>query len=152
MRLGCDGAHTGTATTVRDAEGLVQVQVGDVAAEVTEACKAGHRVEVGTINVNLTTRSVNCSSDVGYCVLVDTMSRGVSDHESGKGVTVLGDLGTQVIEVYVSNLVTRDDDNAHAGQHSRCCVRTVSAGRNQAHGALSVTVCQVVTTNSHQTG
>ena len=49
MRLDADRAHAGAAAAVRDAEGLVQVHVADVGAELGGAGDADQRVEVGAV-------------------------------------------------------------------------------------------------------
>ena len=48
-----DGADAGTAAAVRDAEGLVQVQMGDIAAELAGIAKSHHGVQVGAVDVDL---------------------------------------------------------------------------------------------------
>ena len=49
-----DRTDARTAAAVRDAERLVQVQVGDVAAELARPREAEQRVEVGAVDVDLT--------------------------------------------------------------------------------------------------
>src|SRR5207248_2595724 len=59
-----DGAHAGPAAAVRDAEGLVQVDVADVGADVTWAAEADLRVEVGAVHVDLPAVLVNDGGDL----------------------------------------------------------------------------------------
>jgi hypothetical protein len=54
-----DGAHAGTAAAVRDGEGLVQVQVADVRADVAGAAQADLGVHVGAVHVDLTAVAVD---------------------------------------------------------------------------------------------
>jgi hypothetical protein len=51
--------NTWATATVRDAEGLVQVQVGNVSTKLTKLCKPNHCVGVRSINVNLAAARVN---------------------------------------------------------------------------------------------
>ncbi len=48
-----DGAHARAAAAVRDAEGLVQVEVADVGADVAGAGQADLGVHVGAVHVDL---------------------------------------------------------------------------------------------------
>ena len=53
MRPHRDRADAGAAAAVRDAEGLVQVEVRDVGAELARPGQADQRVEVGAVDVDL---------------------------------------------------------------------------------------------------
>src|SRR4051794_20321097 len=48
-----DRTHAGAATAVRDAKGLVQVEVADVGAEPPRLGQPHHRVQVGAVDVDL---------------------------------------------------------------------------------------------------
>ena len=53
MRAHADGPHAGTASAVRNAEGLVQVEMADIRAELAGADEAHLRVEVRAIQIDL---------------------------------------------------------------------------------------------------
>jgi hypothetical protein len=53
MGLQADRSHARSAAAVRDGEGLVQVHVADVGADVARRGEADLRVEVGAVHVNL---------------------------------------------------------------------------------------------------
>ena len=53
VRGDADRPHAGAAAAVRDAEGLVQVEVADVGADVARAAEADLRVHVGAVHVDL---------------------------------------------------------------------------------------------------
>ena len=59
MRASNHWTNTWTTATVRDAEGLVEVEVRYIATKLTKLCKPNHSVCVGAIDVNLTATSVN---------------------------------------------------------------------------------------------
>ena len=59
MRLDADRAHAGAAAAMRNAEGLVQVEVADVGAESPGPRKADLRVQVGAVHVDLAAMRVN---------------------------------------------------------------------------------------------
>ena len=60
-----DRADARAAAAVRDAEGLVQVQVRDVGAEPAGPGQADQRVEVGAVDVDLAAGVVHGRADVG---------------------------------------------------------------------------------------
>ena len=60
-----DGPDAGAATAVRDAERLVQVQVGHVGAELTRLGQPDQRVEVGPVDVHLAAGVVHLGADLG---------------------------------------------------------------------------------------
>ena len=73
------------AAAVRDAEGLVQVEVRDVAAELARPGVAQQRVEVGAVDVHLTAVLVHDLAQLGDGVLVDAVRRRVGDHDRRPG-------------------------------------------------------------------
>ena len=136
MLRDADRTHAGAAAAVRDAEGLVQVEVADVAAEVAEPGVAQQRVEVGAVDVDLSPGLVHRRGDRDDLVLVDAVRRRVGDHQRGEGVGVRGDLGAEVVQVDVAELVGRDHDDAHPGEHRGRGVGAVRRRRDQADIAV----------------
>ena len=55
MRLHTDRTHAGAAAAMRDGEGLVQVQVADVSADLARFHQTDHRVHVRAVDIDLTT-------------------------------------------------------------------------------------------------
>ena len=64
MRGDGDRAHAGPAAAVRDAEGLVQIQMRDVGAEFAGRGEPDQRVEVGAVDVHLAAVRVHDVADV----------------------------------------------------------------------------------------
>ncbi len=152
VRPDTDRADARTAAAVRDAEGLVQVQVRDVAAEVTRLGEAHQGVQVGTVDVDLAAGLVHLGADVGDVLLEHTVRRGVRDHQHGELVTVLLDLGAEVGRVHLAVVGGLDDDDLHAGHHGAGGVGAVRGRRDQADGALLVAVRPVVGADGQQAG
>ena len=100
---------------VRNAERLVQVQVADVAAELARPCHAHQGVEVGPVDVDLTTGVVDGRADLGDVVLEHPVGRWVGDHQGGQCVGVLGDLGAEFVKVDVAVVAAADHHHPHAG-------------------------------------
>src|SRR6478736_5662045 len=70
-----------TGATVLDAERLVQVEVADVAAELTRPSQTHEGVEVRTVDVDLAARLVHQVADLAHVLLVDAVRGGVGDHD-----------------------------------------------------------------------
>jgi hypothetical protein len=66
---------------VRNTEGLVEVEVGDIATDISIAGEAHQGVEVGAIDIYLAASIVNCPGNVADSCLVHPVGRGVSDHQ-----------------------------------------------------------------------
>ena len=136
VRADADRADARAAAAVRDAEGLVQVQVRDVAAEVARLGEADQRVEVGAVDVHLAAGVVHLRADVGDVLLEHAVRRRVGDHEHGQLVAVLLDLGAQVVDVDLAVVGGLHDDDLHAGHDGAGGVGAVRGGRDEADGAL----------------
>ena len=98
----CNRADAGAATTVGNREGLVQVQVRHVAAELAGLRDADERVHVRAVDVDLPARFVHEIAHLAHVVVVDAVGRRVGDHDRGERVAVGIDLGAQVIHVDVA--------------------------------------------------
>ena len=61
--LHSDGSHAGPAPTVGDAEGLVEVEVGDVGPVVARPAETHLGVHVGPVQVHLATLIVHQRGD-----------------------------------------------------------------------------------------
>ncbi len=53
VRLHADRAHARAATTVRDAEGFVEIQVRNVAAVIAGPCEPNLRVQIRAVDIDL---------------------------------------------------------------------------------------------------
>ena len=93
VRRHADRTDARPAAAVRDAEGLVQVEVADVGAELSRLGQPQQGVEVGAVDVDLTPGVVDQLAQLGDGVLEDAVGRRVGDHDRGKLVAVGVDLG-----------------------------------------------------------
>jgi len=73
MGLSSDGTDSRTASAVWDRECLVQVQVADISADYAWGCQAELGVEVRSVEVDLTTGSVDDVRDLLDPRLEDTV-------------------------------------------------------------------------------
>ena len=102
MRLDPDRAHARAAAAVRDAEGLVQVQVADIAADLAGLGEADHRVQVGAVDIDLPAVFVGDLADLAHGFLEDAVGRGIGDHAGGQPVARRFGLGAEIVDVDVA--------------------------------------------------
>lgn len=69
-------AHPWASTTVRDAEGLVQIEVRDICAELARLGQANQCVEVGAIHVHLPAAVMDDGADLANGLLKHSMRGG----------------------------------------------------------------------------
>jgi len=83
-----DRTHAGAAAAVRDAEGLVQVQVADVGTVVPGSTQPHLGVHVRAVEIDLSTVLVNDRADLLDRGLEHAVRRRVSHHQGGELVRV----------------------------------------------------------------
>src|SRR5690606_28333188 len=142
--LHADRADARTAATVGDAEGLVQVQVGHVAAELARGAEADHGVHVGAVDVHLAAVGMDDLADFADAFLEHAVGGRVGDHQRGEALPVLLGLGLEVGDVHVAARVTGGHYHAHAGHGGGGGVGAVGGGGNQADVALVVAAAAVI--------
>ena len=144
-----DGSHARPAAAVRDAEGLVQVDVADVGADQRRLRQPGERVHVGAVHVDLAARRVHQLADARDAFLEHAVRRRVGHHQHGEALAVLGHLALEVAEIDVAVLVAAHDHDAKAHHLRTRRVGAVRRGRNQADVAR-LTFPFVVRTDGEQ--
>ena len=70
-----DRTHARPASAVRDGEGLVQVQMGNVGPELSGTGHTHHCVEVGAVEIDLTAVLVDDPADLFDRLLEDPVGR-----------------------------------------------------------------------------
>src|SRR4051812_13155244 len=102
MRSHADWPDSGTASAVRDAKSLVQIQMTNVGAIITGAAKPHLRVHVGAIQINLPAVSVHNFADLADGRLEYTVGARVRDHERTKVAGVFARFGAQISQINVA--------------------------------------------------
>jgi hypothetical protein len=131
-----DRPDAGAAAAVRDAEGLVEVEVAHVGADRGRRGQPHLRVHVGAVHVDLAAVLVDERADLADALLEDAVRARVGDHQRRQPRGVLLRLGAEVGHVHVAVAVAGDHDDLHAGHHRARRVGAVRGGRDQAHVAL----------------
>ena len=147
MRAHADGAHARATAAVGNAEGLVQVEVGDVGAELTGGGDAYQGVEVGAVDVDLAAVFVDDLAQFDNGLLEHPVGRGVGHHDAGQVFPVAARLVPQVVQVDVAQGVALDDHHLHARQRGAGRIGAMGRGGNQADIALGVAAALVVAAN-----
>ena len=132
-----DRAHARAAATVRDAERLMQVQVGNVAAELARLSQPDHRVHVRAIDINLAAGLVDRVAHLNHLRVKHAVGGRVGDHDRGDLTLIRFDLRGKIALVDRTVISGLDNHHAQARQDSRGRVRAVRGGRDEAHIAVS---------------
>ena len=105
MRGHADRAHAGPAAPVRDAEGLMQIEVAHVGADVPRPAEPDLGVHVRAVHVDLAAVLVDDPADAAHALLEHPVGGRVGDHQRGQPIAVLSGLGLQIAEINVAALV-----------------------------------------------
>ena len=124
----------------------------DVGTELARLRQSDERVEVGAVDVHLTSGAVDHRAHLADSLLEHAVRRGVRGHDRADPVAELIDLRLQVVEVDVAVGIGGDDDDVHARHHRARRVRAVRTRRNEADRALLLTDRAVVGADREQTG
>ena len=147
-----DRSDARSSPAVGDAEGLVQVQVRHVAAELSRLGQPEQRVEVRAVDVDLAPVPVDQRAHVADAFLVHAVRRGVRDHDGGQALTVFFALAAEVVEIDSAVTERGDHHDPHARHDRRRCVRAVRAGRDEADVAALVAPLPVIGGDGQESG
>ena len=150
--LHSDGAHSGSASAVRNAKRLVQVQMGYVRSEIAGTAQGHLGVHVGAVHVDLTSTPMDDVANLGHFLFEHSVRRRIGDHQAGQSVFVLLRFGFQLGHVDAAGLVCVDRFDRHAGHLGRCRIRSVRRDRNQTHVPLFLANRVQVGFNGAQSG
>jgi hypothetical protein len=127
-----DGAHAGAATAVRDGEGLVQVEVAHVGADVAGAREAHLCVHVGAVHVHLAAVGVDRAQMSLMDLLKHAVRGRVGDHEAAQRLSlVLLGLGAEVGHIDVARSSHLTTTTSMPGHHRAGGIGAVGRGGDQ---------------------
>jgi hypothetical protein len=119
VRLDRARADTRAAAAVRDAEGLVQVEVRHVRAPLTGLGHADQGVHVGAVGVHLAAVGVDDLADLDHVLLEHAVRGRVGDHQRGQALAVLLGGAPDVLHVNVAVAVALGHHHLHAAHLRR---------------------------------
>jgi len=76
MRPDADRAHARAAAAMRNAEGLVQVEMADIGAVIAGPRQSDLRVQIGAVEIDLPAMAVHDVADIADMLLEHAMGRG----------------------------------------------------------------------------
>mmetsp|Transcript_20222 Transcript_20222/g.43799 ORF Transcript_20222/g.43799 Transcript_20222/m.43799 type:complete len:389 (-) Transcript_20222:246-1412(-) len=133
-----DGADAGTTATVGDAEGLVEVEMAHVCADVTRRGEANLSVHVGAVHVDLAAVVVDDLTHLLDGELKAAVGGGVGDHEAAQVVLVLLSRLSELGDVDVALVVARHTHHLEATHGGRSRVGSVGRHGDDAHVAVAL--------------
>ena len=81
MSRDTDRAHPGSATAVRNAKGLMEIQMADVRPDITRAAESDLRIHVRAVHVDLAAMRMHDLAHPPHALFKDTVCRGIGDHQ-----------------------------------------------------------------------
>ena len=142
-------ARARPAAAVRRAEGLVQVEVHDVEAQLGRLGDPDDRVQVGAVAVDQPAGLVHQPGDLQHVLLEEAQRVGIGQHEAHHRVV---QVGLESLQIDVAAAIRGQFDHLQAGHARR---RRVSAVRRVGHqdlGALGLTPVDLVLAHDQHAG
>ena len=152
MRLDADRAHARAAAAMRDAEGLVQIEMADVGAVIAGPRQADLRVHVGAVEIDLSAMAVHDVADIADVLLEHAVRRGIGDHHGGEVFRMLLRLGAEIVDVDVAARVAGGHHHLHADHAGGGRIGAVRGGGDQAHLAVRLAARGMIGADREQPG
>ena len=149
MRLDADGPHAGAATAMRDGKGLVQVQVADIAADLSGLHQPDQRVHVRPVDIDLPAVAVGDLADLADRILENAMRAGIGDHHRRQPVPGLRGLVAEILKVDITIRRRFHHHDLHPGHLGAGRVGAMGGHRDQADIAI-LTARAVIGCNRQQ--
>ena len=111
MRLHADGSNAWTAPSVRNAEGLMQIQVADIRTEVGWPAEAHKRVHIRAIHVDLSPVIVNDIADLHNALLEYPMGGRIGHHQGGERCRMPFCFASEVGDIDIPVGITMDGNH-----------------------------------------
>ena len=143
--------HARSATTVRNAERFVKIEVTYVSTDSTRTRESYLRVHISSVHVHLTSVLMNSSTNLLNRFLKNTMGRRISHHQTCEIFGMLGSSIFQVIDVDISFVITFDQDDFHTRHYGRSWIGSVGRSRDQSNIAMRIAIVQMKPSDHHQT-
>jgi hypothetical protein len=140
----------GSPAAVRDAEGLVQVQMRNVGAEPAGRRAAEQRVEVRAVEVHLPAVLVDDLADLADVRLEHAVGRRVGDHDRREIAGVRGGLRGEIVEVDVARVVGGDHHDLATCHVRRRRVRAVRGPGHQHDAPVILAAAGVIRVDRDQ--
>ena len=152
VRLHRARTHARAAAAMGDAEGLVQVEVGDIRTPLAGPGQADQGIHVGAVGVDLAAVGVDDLADLHHVLLEHAVGGRIGDQDRGQVGRMLLGLGADVLHVDIAVGVAAGHDHLHAAHLRAGRVGPMRRFRDQADVAVALATRLVVGTNRQQAG
>ena len=123
------------AAAMRDAEGLVQVEMGHIGPDPAGPADADQGVKVGPVHIDLAAMGMDDLADLAERLLEDPVGRGIGDHQRGQFFGMPRRLLFEIGHIDIAVGVAADHHDAEAGHARAGRVSAMGRGRDQADPA-----------------
>ena len=147
-----DWSHAGPAAAVRNAKGLVQIQMANVRAIITGTAEADLRIHVRAIHVNLTAVRMHDVANFANGCFENAVRGGIGHHQRGEIACVLVGFGAQIGKIDISIFQTCDRHNFKAGHDRAGRICSVRGCRDETNVAMRFTARRVILADREQPG
>ena len=139
-----DRSDAGATSPVRNAEGLVKIEMADIGADAPGTAQADLGIHVGAIHVDLATGFVHERAYLPDPFLEDTVGRGISDHEGGKTIPMERDLGFEIVNIDIAIRIAGHTDDLHTDHGGAGGIGSMGGNRDETDGTMPLPSGQVV--------
>ncbi len=150
MRLDADWTHAGATTTMRNAEGLVQIEVADVGADITRTGKPDHGVHVGTVQIDLSAMLVHDVADFANRFFKHAVGGRIGDHAAREVFRILLCFCTEIVYIDITVFLRPDRNDLHADHLCGGRVGAMCRRWDKADIAMRITTSQMVIADRQQ--
>ena len=147
-----DRTDTRTSTAMGNAEGLVQVEMTDICPVGARSTKADLSIEVGAIEIDLSSVGMDQIADAANARLKHTMGGWVGHHESRKPVGMVGHPGDEILLINVAVRIASHWNNPKPSHHCTGWVGAMSTCGDQANIPVPIPSGQVPGPNHQKSG
>ncbi len=145
-------ANTRTTAAMRDAEGLVQIHVADVRADIGRPRQTDKRIEVRAVEIDLAAIVMHNLAEGFDAFLEHAIGGRIGNHEGGEIIAMLFRLGLEIINIDVAIRAAIDDDDAHARHGGAGRIGAMRRGRDKADVAMALPPRLMIVADGHKAG
>src|SRR5215813_1301575 len=114
MGFDADWSHAGPATAVRDAKGLVQIEMAHVCTIVPGPGEADLRIKIGAVEINLSTLCMYDVADRSYRAFKYAVRGRIGYHDRSQPIGEFLRLGAELDQVHIALGIATNRYNTHA--------------------------------------
>src|SRR5690606_15341450 len=110
-----DWSHSRAASTLRDTEGIMQVQVTYVGSDKARTGKSYLSIHIRTVHIYLSAILVNKFTDFENGFFKYSVRRRIGNHQAGKVLFMGSRLFSEIFNINIPEFIAFDNDDFHSG-------------------------------------